>query len=243
MIDQNKHKLDNFQKFIDYKFIEPKTLFQALTTPQFGNENNLPNYEILETLGDAVIKLIFSLKIYNKGEDDPGILTKTKQCLENNRTFSKIASNMNLELFIFTSNNQNIQDTSIPADVFEAICGAIFVDSGYDLNVVEQKVINRFIENWDDFIKESSNFSKNELLEFLQDRLKYTPKIEYEYEKLGPDHDLRWIAKNPKILNKNNEEVIIIPTDLRSNEFKTKKEAEKELNKMILNKFELDLKF
>jgi len=233
MNDQIKRKLNEFQKFIDYNFIEPKTLFQALTTPQFGNENNFPNYEILETLGDAVIKLIFSLKIYNKGEDDPGILTKTKQCLENNRTFSKIASIMNLEHFIFTSDNQNIKDTSIPADVFEAICGAIYIDSGYDLNVVEQKVIDRFIENWDIFIEESSDFSKNELLEFLQDRLKFTPTIEYEYEKLGPDHDLRWIAKNPKILDKNNKEVIIISTELRSNEFKTKKEAEKELSKMI----------
>lgn len=234
MNHQTKQKLSKFQKFINYKFKDHKILFQALSTPQFGNENDLPNYEILETLGDAVIKLIFSLKIYNEGEVDPGKLTKIKQCLESNRTFSKIASIMNLEYYIFSSNHQNIKDTSIPADVFEAICGALYIDSGYDLKAVEQKIIDRFIKDWSIFIEESIDFSKNELLEFLQNKLKFTPIIEYEYEKLGPDHDLQWIAKNPKILDHNNKQVIIVPSELNSSRFKTKKDAEKELSEKIL---------
>ncbi|MFX0024924.1 MAG: ribonuclease III domain-containing protein [Candidatus Hermodarchaeota archaeon] len=234
MNKQVEPKLIEFQKFIDYKFNNPKILLQALTTPQFGNENDLPHYEILETLGDAVIKLIFSLKIYNEGEEDPGILTKTKQCLENNRTFSKIASNMRLNNYIFSSKKQNINGTSILADVFEAICGALYIDSNYNLKLVEQKIIDRFIENWDLFIEESSNFSKNELLEFLQNKLKLTPNIRYEYEKLGPQHNLRWIAKNPKFLDQNEKEIIKIPSNLKSRQFTNKKDAEKELSEIIL---------
>jgi len=57
-----ENKLNRFQDLISYQFKNPKILLQALTTPQYGNENKLPYYEILETLGDAVIKLIFSLK-------------------------------------------------------------------------------------------------------------------------------------------------------------------------------------
>ncbi|MFX1495953.1 MAG: ribonuclease III domain-containing protein [Promethearchaeota archaeon] len=233
---QTKHKINEFQKFIDYKFKEPKLLIQAMTTPQFGNENNLPNYEILETLGDAIIKLIFSLKLYNKGEHEPGKLTKTKQCLESNQTFSKIASSMKLEDFILSSNNQNIKGTSIPADVFEAICGAIYLDSDYNLRVVEEKIIDKYIKSWDLFIDESSDFLKNELMEFLQNKLKFTPNIEYEYEKFGPDHDLRWLAKNPKILDSNNKQAIRVPTNLKSGKFKTKKDAEKDLSEKILKK-------
>ncbi|MHA2429598.1 MAG: ribonuclease III domain-containing protein, partial [Promethearchaeota archaeon] len=174
------------------------------------------------------------LKIYNEGEDDPGKLTKTKQCLENNRTFSKIASNMRLNNYIFSSKKQSIEGTSILADVFEAICGALYIDSNYNLKLVEQKIIDRFIENWDLFIEESSNFSKSELLEFLQNKLKLTPNITYEYEKLGPYHNLRWIAKNLKILDQNEKEIISIPSNLESRQFTTKKDAEKELSEIIL---------
>ena len=227
-------KLTKFQKLIDYKFNDPKILLQALTTPQFGNENNLPNYEILETLGDAVIKLIFSLKIYNRGEDDPGKLTKTKQCLENNHTFTKIASDMKLENFIFSSTKQNVKGTSILADAFEAICGAIFIDSNYNLKLVEIKITDHFIKDWDTFIEESSNFLKNDLLEFLQSRLKYTPNIKYEYIKLGPQHNIRWIAKDPTISNPNKEKIINFPVDLQSKEYMTKKDAEKDLSEKIL---------
>ncbi|MFX1269744.1 MAG: ribonuclease III domain-containing protein, partial [Promethearchaeota archaeon] len=234
MKKQVELKLIGFQKFIDYKFNNSEILLQALTTPQFGNENDLPHYEILETLGDAVIKLIFSLKIYNKGEVDPGKLTRTKQCLENNRTFSKIALNMKLNNYIFSSKKQTIEGTSVLADAFEAICGAIYIDSNYNLKLVEQKIIDRFIKNWDLFIEESSNFSKNELLEFLQNKLKLTPSITYEYEKLGPQHNLRWIAKNPKILDQNEEEIIKIPLNLESRQFNTKKDAEKELSEIVL---------
>ena len=234
MKKQVELKLIEFQKLIDYKFNNSEILLQALTTPQFGNEHDLPHYEILETLGDAIIKLIFSLKIYNEGEDDPGKLTKTKQCLENNRTFSKIALNMRLNNYIFSSKKQSVKGTSIPADVFEAICGALYIDSTYNLKLVEQKIIDRFIENWDLFIEESSNFSKNELLEFLQNKLKLTPNIRYEYEKLGPQHNLRWIAKNPKFLDQNEKEIIKIPLNLESRQFNTKKDAEKELSEIIL---------
>ena len=50
--------LDQFQDFINYRFNKPEMLHQALTTTQFANEKGILHYQILETLGDAVIKLI-----------------------------------------------------------------------------------------------------------------------------------------------------------------------------------------
>ena len=137
-------RLRRFQDDINYQFNNPNLLLQALTTPQYGNQNNLPHYEILENLGDSVIKLIFSLKLYNEGEDNPGNLTKIKQRLEDNQTFLKIANEMELRKYIVASNKQRIEGTSISAEIFEAICGAIFLDSDYDLTVVEQKIIDRY---------------------------------------------------------------------------------------------------
>ena len=234
-MEQNVSKrLIEFQKFIDYEFSNPKLLYQALVTPHYGNEKAIPHYEILETLGDAIIKLIFSLKIYFLGEDNPGELTQIKQRLEDNKTFIKVGNQMGLLEFIFHSKNQKVKNTSIIADVFEAICGALYLDSGKNLELVEQKIINRFFIDWNQHLKESTNLQKNELLEFLQNKLKITPKVECEYEKLGPDNEVLWRAKNPRILDNSSNIILELPKSLKSSENKSKKEAEKELSAIIL---------
>ncbi|MFX1289035.1 MAG: ribonuclease III domain-containing protein, partial [Promethearchaeota archaeon] len=229
-----KNKLSRFEDLISYRFNDPKILYQALTTPQYGNENNLPHYEILETLGDAVIKLIFILKLYNEGEENPGIITKIKQQLEDNQTFLKKALEMNLWRYVIASNKQNIEGTSILAEIFEAICGAIYIDSNYDLYTVESKIINKYFYDWDSLIEESPHLHKNRLLEFLQDIFKITPKLVFEYEKLGPENDSRWVAKNPKIFDQNQKEIIELPSTLRSEQYKRKKDTEKDLSAKIL---------
>ena len=226
--------LDQFQDFINYRFNKPEMLLQALTTSQFANEKKLPSYQILETLGDAVIKLIFSFKLYIKGEVDPGNLTKTKLRLEDNRTFQKIALGMELWKYIFSSKKQRVKDSIILADVFEAICGAIFIDSGNNLQVVEKIIIDRFVTDWESLIKESPHLYKNQLLEYLQDKFKVTPTIKFDYEKLGPDDDARWIAKNPEIVDNNQKELIKVPKNLKSDIFKTHKDAEKDISLKIL---------
>ena len=230
----NTDKLKQFQYYISYQFKNPSLLRQALTTPQYGNQNDVPHYEILENLGDSVIKLIFSLKLYNEGEDDPGNLTKIKQRLEDNQTFIKVASDMELWRYIFAANQQKLEGTSILAEVFEAICGAIFLDSGYHLKIVQQKIIDRFYHNWDSMIDQSSHLYKNQLLEYLQAKFKIIPSFIFEYEKLGPDDDSRWIVKNPIIIDQNQRLLVNIPSILRSGEFRRKKDAEKDICLKIL---------
>jgi len=227
-------KLKLFQELINYQFQNPEILLEALTTPQYGNENNLGHYEILETLGDAVIKLIFSLKIYNSGEIDPGKLTKTKLCLEDNQTFLKVATEMKLWKYIVSSKKQEVRGTLILADIIESICGAIYIDSGNNLEIVEQKIINTYFYDWDALIKESSNLYKNELLEYLQDIFKITPTIKFKYEKSGFEHDPTWIAKNPMIIDKKQNRILNLPDNLRSEKFRNKKDAEKDLSLKVL---------
>ena len=230
--------LNQFQDFINYRFNKPEILLQALTTSQFANENNTSSYQILETLGDAVIKLLFSLKLYSKGEIDPGNLTKTKLRLEDNQTFHKIAMGMELWKYIFSSKKQRVKDSSILADIFEAICGAIFIDSVNNLQVVEKIIIDRFITDWESLIKESPHLYKNQLLEYLQNKFKITPTIKFDYEKLGPDNDTHWVAKNPKIVDNNQKELIKLPNNLKSEIFRTHKDAEKNISLKILKYLE-----
>jgi ribonuclease-3 len=236
MKSQDQSKLSEFQNYIGYNFNNPSILQQALTTPQLGNELNVPHYEILETLGDSVIKLIFSVKLYKELDvKSPGKLTQIKQSLESNETFIKIATEMELWKYIYASKNQNIKTSSILSDVLEAICGALYIDTNEDLAFVRRKIIDRFFKDWNEIIANCSNLAKNELLEFLQEKYNLTPSIHYQYIAKGAQHELQWIAKLPKIYGQNGEILIKLPRNLKSSPQKSKKEAEKELSKIIMD--------
>ena len=232
MFNSYQEKLIKFQKLINYNFKNIDLLKQALTTPKLGNELGIPHYEVLETLGDALIKLIFSLKLYRHGESDPGELTKMKQCLESNKTFSMIANKMGLQKYIFASKKQKIFGTKTLADSLEAICGAIYLDS--DLNTVEEKVIDKFFQDWDSIIRESSIFNKNKLLEYLQGIYKFTPIINCDFKNFGSDHEPKWVAMSPKIYNQKKRLIIELPTELKSKSYKSQNQAEQELYLKIL---------
>ena len=236
MLDSMKQKVRKFQDFIGYSFKDEDLLTQSLTTPRLGNEMGTPNYEFLETLGDAVIKIIFILKLYNFGIRDPGEITKIKASLESDKALRNVANKMNLQDFIFKTEKQKLKGTRILADVFEAICGAMFFDSNYDFQLVEEKMINPFYGNIDLTIENARLDKKNELLEFLQEKLKTSIIIKLEYEKSGYEHNPSWIAKNPQITEKFTKEILIkLPKEIKSKEFGNKKDAERDVYLKILN--------
>lgn len=238
MINEQKEKLDKLQEFIDYKFKNEDLLKQALTTPLLGNRIGTSHYEILETLGDAVIKtILISKKIgENQGNLDPEIITKTKQAIENNETLAKIADHyFNLKNYIFLEENQDLEkkDRKILADVLEAICGALYLD-GKSLKVAEEKIIDRFYDDWDNLM-DITIFYKSQLNEYLQKMYGFNPQIEYDYEKIGAEEDRFWIAKSPKILDPN-QKTLYYFKDMKSKPFKKRKQAEQYLSPLILNR-------
>ncbi|MFX1381489.1 MAG: ribonuclease III domain-containing protein [Promethearchaeota archaeon] len=227
-----KDKLTEFQELIDYKFKNEDLLKEALTTPQLAHQLEVNDYNFLETLGDSIIKVIFITKLYRDGIKDPGKITKIKQRLENDDTLRKIAKNeMELDKFVLKSKKQRLKGTKILADVFEAICGAIFLDSGYDIKIVEEKIIAKFFSNFNSIIKESKIFQKSRLIEYLQKKHRITPHIECEYINKGSDHAPKWIAKNPKIHPKSL--LIELPENLKSRSSKSIQEAEQDLYEKI----------
>ncbi|TFG02198.1 MAG: ribonuclease III family protein [Promethearchaeota archaeon] len=234
MLKNENDKLKELQERLEYKFKNEDLLRNALTTPQLGKQLDILDYNALELLGDACIKLIFISKKIKEGLIDPGEITITKQCLENDETLSKISNDyFNLKKFVLKSENQVIEGTRILADVFEAICGAIFLDSDSNLNLVEEKVINRFYDDWDVIINETI-LNKSKLLEYIQKRHRITPVIKTDFLNKGSDHAPKWIAKNPKILDRNNKILIPLKKDIKSEECKSKKEAEQDLYLKIL---------
>lgn len=227
------NKLKRIQRKIGYEFTNQELIRQALTTPQYGHEHDRKDYEILETLGDSVIKLIFILNKYKEGIETPGEITQLKQQLENDRTLKKIAQEyFELQKYIFKSESQDIEGTKILADILEAICGALFLDANQDLQKVENIIIRKFYDDWDEIIKNSSILNKNKLLELLQDKLRFNPVIKTDFRAFGPDNKPIWIANNPRIYNQQNElmkDMTSLINNLESNESRSKKQAEQNL--------------
>lgn len=230
-----KEKIRKFQEFIHYKFKNEDYLIQSLTTPMLANEMGEVSYEFLETLGDAVIKLIFILKIYQKGIQDPGEITKKKALFESDNALKDVANKINLQEFIFKSGKQQIKGTRILADVFEAICGAVFLDSNQNFNLVEEKMIIPFFEDFDLIMNKSPLNIKSELLEFLQGKFKTSIKINLEYDESGLAHNPTWIARNPTIFDTNMQKLLTdLPKNMISSEFRNKPDAEKDIYLKIL---------
>lgn len=226
--------LSDFQVFLGYNFKNKGLLVQALVTPQRGHELAIPSYEGLDTLGDAIIKTILISKKIKEGVQNKEGLTKLKQGLENNITLVKIASRyFNLEKYIYRAKNQEIEGTKILADIFEALCSAIFLDSNSDILMIEKKIIDKFYADWDELM-DKNVLKKNDLLEYLQDIFKITPKVAVEYEGTGPPNEKIWIGKNPKILDDLGNKLIDLPQELKSKPSKTQPEADKDLYMKIL---------
>ena len=146
----NKEKLNEFQRLIEYKFHDKGILKQALYTAQYGNLHNRGKHcKEFTTIGDIILKLILALKVYDDGFRTPGGITLSKQIIESNDMFGIIADKeFNLSKYIFSVKGEDLENSNIMADVFEAIAGAIYFDSNRSYKQVQEKIVDKFYEKY-----------------------------------------------------------------------------------------------
>ena len=115
-------------------------LIDALT---HKSSNQEINNEKLEFLGDRVIGLVLSNKLFNLyPKETEGVLDKRFAALVNRKTCASIAWSIGIKDFIImgdTKKKINQKDEKILSDFCEAIIGAVFVDRGY--NYVKEFVL------------------------------------------------------------------------------------------------------
>ena len=91
-----------------------------------------------------VLALILSHEIYNRfTRFNEGRLATIFSYLTSSTTLSKIAKNIQLDLFIKKKNFNNISD-KVLSDFIEAILGSLYVDSG--INVVKSLIVELWME-------------------------------------------------------------------------------------------------
>ena len=168
-------------------------LSRALTHRSFLNEHPeaLEDNERLEFLGDAVLDFIVGAWLYNKyPEMAEGELTRMRSALVYTDQLAEFAKKINLGIALKLgkgeANGGGRERRSLLCDAFEALIGAIYLDSGID-GVTE--FISPLLDETSEYVLNNykTNDPKSHFQEWAQSKGFPTPQYVTTAE-TGPDH-------------------------------------------------------
>ena len=210
--------ISSLEDKIGYIFTDKNLINQALTHSSFANEKKIKifgNYERLEFLGDAVLELVSSEYLFREHQNlSEGKLTRLRSSMVCEPALAYCAREIGLEKYIRLGRGEEATGgrdrDSITSDVFEAVIGAIFLDSGL-------KEAKRFIE---DFVMNDleDKILFSDCKTALQELVQAGKHSDFEYvlvDEFGPDHNKTFSV-----------EVVLDGKVVGKGEGKTKKAAE-----------------
>ncbi len=168
MHSNRKVLLNAFCKRLGYIFARPELLQEALTHRSHSGSNN----ERLEFLGDAVLNCAIAGLVFHAFPDAPeGHLSRLRARFVNQQALSDIALTLQMDKILRLGEGElksgGSHRSSILADAFEAVLGAIYLDSGFSqAEAVVQSLYSPMIEEID--LNEQGKDPKTLLQEFLQ---------------------------------------------------------------------------
>lgn len=189
-----KRMQNNFaqlEQAIGYRFKNREHLRLAMTHSSFSNEHKdkkKENNERLEYLGDAVLELSVTDFLYHHYPDKKeGELTKLRSSLVCEYTLSICAREIALGQHLLLSRGEHLsggrERDSILSDAFEALIGAIYLDSGLE---EARTFIRRFLLQ---DVEDKALFYDAKTI--LQEMVQAEGKNKLSYHLLkeeGPDH-------------------------------------------------------
>ncbi len=218
-----KERIKKLEGIFQIKVEEPELFEKALTHSSFTREKDLSsfeNYERLEFLGDAVLKLCISDILYKKfPQYSEGDLTKIRSIVISDNILAEIAEKIKFNPLIILGKQEEKtggrKRKSIVACAFEAVLGAYYLhDKNKEIAVFLEEVFTPFIKNVDENFEKFN--AKAVLQEYTQALNRKTPDYKI-VEEQGPEHDKIFtveVSYNNKILE--------------SGQGKTKREAEQD---------------
>jgi len=189
-----EENLVELERRLGYSFKNRNLLRRALIHRSFAFEKETgENYEVLEFLGDAVIGLIVSDELVKRFPDKTeGELSQIRAFLVSEQSLSELAKSIDLGKFLYLGKGEKRtggrQKSSILCDVFEAVFGAIYMDSGFEM--AKEVFRKRFLRELWKILESAVTYKdfKSFLQEITQREFKSLP--EYRLIKSeGPEHD------------------------------------------------------
>ena len=223
MDEERLASLKEMEDRLGHRFNEMVWLDQALTHKSYIHQTNTSesvSNEVLEFLGDAVLNLaIGHLLIQKFPEAQEGNLSRKRSHLVKQSTLASLSKELQLEGYLLLGKgelqNGGMNKSSILANAYEALIGAIYMDSGFPQAL---EIVSHHFES---YLQPETNFPpfddyKSLLQEYSQGILGMSPQYRVVKES-GPDHDKRFEAS------------VVIGGDVKGiGHGKSKKEAEQE---------------
>ncbi len=189
----SNQKFQTIQKKIQINFKDENLLKNAFVHRSYLNENKDfkgQSNERLEFLGDSVLSIVVSKHLFKKLPNSPeGELTQLRAALVRTETLASVAKMLELGEFLFLAKGEEDTggrgSTSILANTFEALIGAIFLDQGIDS--AEKFIDKTILANWKDLLKNAVYDNKSKLQEVLQRLYHESPNYSL-VSSWGPDH-------------------------------------------------------
>jgi ribonuclease-3 len=187
--------LGTLSQKLGVRFRDLGLLNQALMHRSYVHDAELDrgeSNERMEFLGDSVLGLLVNEHLYYKyARRQEGRLTKIKSLVVSEAILSRKAEQLSLGKYILLSENERSSGgasrSSIIADAFEAIIGAVFLDSGLDQ--ARRFVEDHLLHEIDELVKvdEYQNY-KSMVQEYAQRKFGSRPRYRVVSAK-GPEHD------------------------------------------------------
>ena len=151
-------ELEKLEKEIGYEFKDIELLRTALTHTSYAYEKKVQSNEKLEFLGDSILGFVVADFLIKEFLEDEGKLTKLRAHMVSCEHLSEVISKFNLEKYIKTSPEELRERETVKGDFFEALLGAIYLDSNLEtaknfifkmLELNKQKVLSVFNKSKD----------------------------------------------------------------------------------------------
>jgi len=170
--------LQTLQERLHYRFNDERLLARALTHRSFSAHHN----ERLEFLGDAVLSLAVSHRLFETLSDQPeGDLSRMRAQLVREESLHGLALRLDLPDALRLGEGERRaggrERASILADALEAIIGAVYLDGGY---AAAQVLVGRLLQDIDitPALVAAAKDAKTALQERLQARHMALPRYE-----------------------------------------------------------------
>lgn len=193
MTQQNAEEIE---LTIDYRFSNRILLQQAFVRKSYSDENGGQNNEVLEFLGDMVLDFVVTKKMpdwYGQINQDREFesklneaeLTEIRKKLVCKEMLSKRADILGLSQYLIMGKgdrkNHAEEGVSVKEDTFEALLGAVAVDSDFKQDVLERVVFEMLDPEF--YLKEGFDADENpvsQLQEWFQRKGYGLPLYQFE---------------------------------------------------------------
>ena len=187
-------KAGYFERALGYFFRNRELFEEALTHASYANENRcIHSNERLEFLGDAVLGLCVSERLYSENSEmDEGELSKARSLVVRETTLASWALATRLPELLKLGRGLEGQggrhNPSILADAMEAVLGAVFLDGGYEAARNAVSCLAKFDTDMSLTKKYDTDKDPKSLLQELLQARGDKPPIYRLLRRTGPDH-------------------------------------------------------